>query len=121
MVTRARRQPVRHGARGAPNLATSLRALRQARNLSLGEAAKASGLSIPFLSLLERGRRWASLETLSRLAGALAIPVDVLILLASPHSFLSSGDPRVGPVIDSLRKLERAEREFRAVLKRLDP
>jgi DNA-binding transcriptional MerR regulator/mannose-6-phosphate isomerase-like protein (cupin superfamily) len=49
-------------------LGPRLRQLRQARNLSLSQVAKAVGVSVGFLSALERSQMSASVGTLSRIA-----------------------------------------------------
>jgi transcriptional regulator with XRE-family HTH domain len=65
-------------------LARSLRAQRQARNFSLAELARRSGISKASLSNLEAGGGNPSLETLWRIAGALSLPLGEL---------LGEGDP----------------------------
>ena len=47
------------------------RRLRQRRNLSLAQVAGATGVSVGFLSALERGQMRASIGTLRRIAGAI--------------------------------------------------
>lgn len=49
-------------------LPSRLKAARQACHLTLEQAAEASGLSVSFLSDMERGRTNPSLETLVKLA-----------------------------------------------------
>ena len=62
-LLRDRPQPARVGS-------DRLRALRRERGLSLREASRRSGLSVSFLSALERGTSGASLATIHRLATA---------------------------------------------------
>lgn len=52
----------------AASIARHLRRLRQSRNMTLAEAAEGCGLSVSFLSSLERGQVNASLATLQKLA-----------------------------------------------------
>ncbi len=51
-----------------PNIGLRLRELRQARNLTLEQVAADTGLSVSFLSLLERDKVSVSVDNLERLA-----------------------------------------------------
>ncbi len=64
------RQGVVHPPHGAASLAPGrrFRRLRLARELSLAEVARATGISVGFLSALERGQMTASIATMRRLA-----------------------------------------------------
>lgn len=59
--------------------ATPLRAWREHRALSLQALADEAGLSKPFVSQIETGKRTGSAATLKRLAAALGVPVDALV------------------------------------------
>jgi len=82
-----------------------LRRLRQARGLSLRESAGLTGLSISFLSALERGLTGASIATLQRLTAAYGTtlnevfgpPVDrrERLVRAGSHPVLRLGDDSV--------------------------
>ena len=54
-----------------------LRELRSERGLRLKDVAETAGISVPYLSDLERGRTNPSLETLQTLAGAYDITVQI--------------------------------------------
>lgn len=56
-----------------------LRELRSERGLRLKDIAEQAGISVPYLSDLERGRTNLSLETLQTLAGAYGITVHDLL------------------------------------------
>lgn len=56
-----------------------LRELRNERGLRLKDIAENAGISVPYLSDLERGRTNPSLETLQTLAGAYGITVHDLL------------------------------------------
>lgn len=56
-----------------------LRELRTERGLRLKDIAETAGISVPYLSDLERGRTNPSLETLQTLAGAYGITVHDLL------------------------------------------
>jgi transcriptional regulator with XRE-family HTH domain len=55
-----------------------LRGLRSERGLSQARLAQEAGLDRTYVSMLERGRRQPSLDTMIRLAEALSITLTVL-------------------------------------------
>src|SRR6202040_3699582 len=59
-------RPASNGAAGA--IGIRLRQLRKTRGLSLAQVAKAAGISVGFLSALERSHMSASVSTLRKLA-----------------------------------------------------
>ena len=59
-------------------LGQKIKELRDAADLSLRELAKTLGVSAPFLSDVELGRRFPSKEVLSKLATALSVPLEEL-------------------------------------------
>lgn len=56
-----------------------LRAWREHKGLTLQALAEAAGLSKPFVSQIEGGRRTGSAATLKKLARALGVPVGALV------------------------------------------
>jgi transcriptional regulator with XRE-family HTH domain len=60
------------------SLGQRLRELRDRADLSLRELAKRIGISSPFLSDVELGRRFPSEEILEKLAAALNVPLEDL-------------------------------------------
>src|ERR1700741_1996763 len=60
------------------SLGQRLRELRDKADLSLRELAKRSGISSPFLSDIELGRRFPSEEVLGKLAASLNVPLVAL-------------------------------------------
>src|SRR3954454_18672757 len=56
-------------------LARRIRALRERRGLTQEEFARRCGISVSFASLLERGERSPSYDTLLTIARALEVPV----------------------------------------------
>ncbi|HEY1477596.1 MAG TPA: helix-turn-helix transcriptional regulator [Chthoniobacterales bacterium] len=60
------------------SLGQRLHELRDSADLSLRELAKQIGISAPFLSDIELGRRFPSEEILAKLARALSVSVDDL-------------------------------------------
>lgn len=99
-----------------------LRELRNERGLRLRDIAKEAGISVPYLSDLERGRTTPSLDTLGALAAAYQITVHDLLhgvefYGAATTAGLPRGlqalldDPTYGPQItpDWVRTLQRIE------------
>jgi transcriptional regulator with XRE-family HTH domain len=62
-----------------PLLGQQLRSARRRKSLTLSDVAGAAGLSVSFLSLLERGKTAASLGSLARIAKALGEPLEKFI------------------------------------------
>lgn len=56
----------------------TIRVWREYRGLTQQALAKAAGISVPYLSQLEKGLRTGSKQVLLQLAHALAIPLDLL-------------------------------------------
>ena len=56
-------------------LAQNIKRLRENRAISQEELAFTAGISIPFLSDIERGNKWPSPETVAKIATALEIEV----------------------------------------------
>lgn len=70
-------------------IAPRVRRIRQKKNLTLDDLAKATGISKSTLSRLESGQRKPSLELLLPIVAALAVPLDEIV--TSPRI----EDPRV--------------------------
>lgn len=63
-----------------------LREIRLSRRMSQERFAETLGISVDFLSLIERGRNAPSFETLDRIAKRLRVPVaDLFMFDAYPH------------------------------------
>ena len=62
--------------------------LRQAAELSQERLAAAAELSTNYISLIEKGQRLPSLETLSRLARVLGVPVTAFLEEDAPEGTL---------------------------------
>jgi len=60
-------------------LAKNIKAFRGRRNWSQADLAEKSGLSIVYLSDIERGNKWPYLDTLVKIAGAFKIEVYELL------------------------------------------
>jgi len=66
-------------------LARRIRALRERRGLTQEDFAARCGISVSFASLLERGERSPSYETLLQVAAALGLPLWELFRLDAPE------------------------------------
>ncbi|MBF6328345.1 helix-turn-helix domain-containing protein [Nocardia transvalensis] len=66
-----------------------LRALREARGMSLSELARTSEIGKGTLSELESGRRNPTLETLYALTTALHVPLSTVLTAAAAHPGIS--------------------------------
>jgi transcriptional regulator with XRE-family HTH domain len=91
-------------------LARRLRTLREGARLTQDELARRSGLSVSFTSLLERGERSPSYETLFALASALDVPVSELL---RERPGVEMQDPSLLRLVDFARRarLTRAQIE----------
>ena len=63
-------------------LAGNIKRLRENRRLSQADLAFEAGISIPFLSDIERGNKWPSPETVAKIASALQIALFELFIPA---------------------------------------
>lgn len=83
--------------------------------MSSADLAREAEISKPFLSLVESGRRQASLTVLRRIAAALQIPSETLVLLAMAEgeSSLSSTDDRATSLAESIKQMANMEDNIR--------
>lgn len=72
------------------NYGNAIRVSRAARRMSQKDLAVRLNLDASYLSLLEKGTRKPSLDTLEAVARVLEIPLDLLLLLASEKDDLRS-------------------------------
>lgn len=85
----------------------TIRELRQRRELSLRELAKAIAVSAPFLSDVELGRRYPSEDVLEKLAKVLRVSLEEL----------RAADPR--PPVEDLRRRGEQDPALAVALRRL--
>jgi transcriptional regulator with XRE-family HTH domain len=82
---------------------TRLRAMREARGISLGELAAEAGIGKGTLSELETGRRNPTLETLFAVTTALGVPISAALPpgeVRSPGAVSVSGDAIEAVLVD---------------------
>ena len=70
------------------NLGNAIKICRAHRGLTQAELSKEAGISLSYLSLLERDKRDATISTLEAIARGLGIPLNLLFFLASDSEAL---------------------------------
>lgn len=94
------------------NVGRAIRWFRQRQGISQGDVASRADCSVSYLSLLENGKRDPTLSTVTRIAGALQVPVGTLFLVASDPTELGDIDELV---VERLRRAAfRSKSEARA-------
>jgi transcriptional regulator with XRE-family HTH domain len=87
-------------------LARRIRALRERRGLTQEDFARACGISVSFASLLERGERSPSYDTLLQVASAMGVPLAELF--REPAAESDAGEERLLELART-RRLSRAD------------
>ena len=82
-------------------LARRIRSLRERQGMTQEDFAQKSGISVSFASLLERGERSPSYETLVQVAGALEVSMAELFRDVSSHAY---DDPYFGRLTEFARR-----------------
>ena len=101
----------------AVTIGKAIKIIREAKGKSLGVTANESGLSIPYLSLVEADKRTPSLEAIGRIAQCLEVPADVFVLIGSGEgSSLSSSDDLTGRLLGVVRGMETLRQKLRDTL-----
>lgn len=70
------------------NLGNAIKMCRARRGLTQAELATRAGLSVSYLSLLEKNKRDATVQTVKELSAALSVPLGILFFLAADKSEL---------------------------------
>ncbi|MEM9605562.1 MAG: cupin domain-containing protein [Pseudomonadota bacterium] len=99
--------------RVAPNLGERLRARRREVKLTLQAVADRAGLSVGFISQIERGITQPSLASLASVAQVLDLPLSHL--LSQPggeQRFTTAGDRPVYSISDGASRFERLSSDF---------
>lgn len=65
------------------NIGQAIQLARTKRQLTQAGLAKRAGISVSYLSMLERGKRDPPLSTLKQLASALVMPLEILFFLGA--------------------------------------
>lgn len=83
------------------NLGNAIKLCRTQRNLSQAELARSAGISVSYLSLLERGKRDPTMSTVESIAEALTVPVSILVFLSADPDELHGVSPEVAEKLSS--------------------
>lgn len=65
------------------NLGKVIRLCRNQKDMSLEALSSKAGISVSYLSLLERGKRDPNFSTLEKISLGLDVPVSILVFLAA--------------------------------------
>lgn len=95
------------------NCGRAIRLVREAQGMTVSGLAKKADISVPFLSLVERGKRKPSLSVLERIAGVLDLPLDALLLASRENSSLRTADAKTKGLVNALAMLMDAENKLR--------
>ena len=71
------------------NIGNAIQLARTRRKLSQAQLAQRVGMSVSYLSLLERSLRDPPLSTLKRIAAGLHVPLEILFFLGAENNELS--------------------------------
>lgn len=96
----------------------TVRILRKAAGLTTTDLAKKTGASTTLLSLIEKGERTPSVPLLKKMAEALRIPMSSFLLLLSDSNDMSSSDPYVNQIAETVQALSKMEKQLRELLNR---
>lgn len=88
------------------DFADKIRLLRISKNLNQNQLAKIVGISQPFLSDIEKGKRKPSIDVLHKLCDALNCSSDYLLGLHAKSSVLQESDKQSGLSLEALAMLQ---------------
>ena len=92
----------------------AIRIIREAKELSLQDIATKASISASYMSLIEGGRRSPSMDALLRLAKALDVPEDFLVMMSvGAETHLQSGDGGVDRLIAIMERLRALEDDLK--------
>lgn len=77
------------------HLGNAIKLLRTRRGLLQSELATKAGISVSYLSLLERGKRDPNFSTVEQIASGLDVPLSVLVFLAADREELEGLSPEL--------------------------
>ncbi len=97
-------------------LGKTIRILRQAKAMKLSDVAQGSGVSVPYVSLLESGARQPSLDVIRRIATTLGVPSEALVVIGMGSYSLVSNDKRTVELSDAVGSLMDVENKLSRLL-----
>ena len=99
------------------DIGSALRMVREAKDMTVKKVAEAASISFPFLTLIEQGKRQPSLTVLRKLASALEVPVEALILASQPEDgTMRSSDVKAKRIVASVQRLKLLQDELKREL-----
>src|SRR5262249_54857505 len=97
-------------------LGKTIRILRQAKELTVTDVANGSGVSVPYLSLVENGARQPSLEVMRRIAATLDVPSEALVIMGMGGTALKPSSKKTAELTDAVGRLMEIEKKLSALL-----
>jgi transcriptional regulator with XRE-family HTH domain len=97
------------------DLGKTIRILREAKGYSISEMARRSGVSTPFVSLVEKGDREPSLKVLRRMAQTLGLPSEALLEIVTGTGGASKEKGTVA-ITKAVQQLMDVEEKLRTLL-----
>lgn len=88
------------GSETLTNISERIRELRTEKRMSLKELSERTGLSVSFLSQVERGTSSLAIASLEKIAVALAIPISDFFTKATPSRYVTRKDEQVKARMD---------------------
>ena len=92
------------------------RILRMASDTSLGDLARACGVSVSLLSLVESGSRAPSLDLLRKISDALHIPFSALLVLQSKTDEVKTDDNRANKIVSIVEEMTKIESRLKKII-----
>ncbi len=83
------------------NIGKAIRLCRTQKDMSLEDLASKAGISVSYLSLLERGKRDPNFSILQKISLGLGVPVSILVFLAAKDE-LNSVSPELADKLANL-------------------
>ncbi len=77
------------------NLGKAIKLCRTQKNMSQSELAELAGISVSYLSLLERNKRDPNLSTVEQISEALKVPISIMMFLAVDRNEISEISPQL--------------------------
>ena len=99
---------------------SNIRRLRTERNMTQAKLAEEANLSDKYISYIETGRQWGSIETLLKLANALGVePAD--LLRANNNNNNNNSTPPPTAADDPNQLLSNLKADFTAFIDMVEP
>ena len=98
-------------------LGRTIRILRETRGMKLAKLASETGLSNPYLSLVERGERQPSLDSLRKISAKLGVPSEALVLAGmGEQPSLTTTDDATNQIMKSVNQMIDMENRLKELI-----